>query len=535
MPLCPASALDADYDVCVIGAGPAGLACAFDLHDAGLRVLLLEAGGEQPVPGEPDVRAAEIAHPDCHDPIDIVAASALGGSTHWWGGRSIPFDPADFRLWPLSYDELLPWYDKAADFLGSKSVSESRAPGAFAKLRAFDAVRDECWGPELNMARRWRARIRAAAGPAIVLGARVLKLERDDARVSAAHVRIGGAHKRVRAACFVLTAGGLGTLKLLLLLQRETPSLFGGARGPLGAGYMGHLTGTMATLEPADRADIAAFATRPLGDGVFARRRLRPRAETITREGIVNIAFWLENGSAADSAHGSATASARFLATRLMRFGRGEGALGPHIANVARDPFGAAAGLFNAAYLLAYARITGRHPRPTTLTPSGANAWRLDYHAEQPPRASNRISLAETLDSCGQPKLKIDFRMQDEEIEAVVRAHELLDADLQTAGAGRLRFAGARADCLARVKAAARDGYHQLGGAIMSESAATGVVDTQCRTHDLDNLYLAAGSVFPSGGQANPTLTIVALARRLAAHIAAQAPVARTAAETAAA
>ncbi|MDZ4691582.1 FAD-dependent oxidoreductase [Terricaulis sp.] len=512
MPLAPHSALDSEFDVCVVGAGPAGLACAFDLHDAGLKVALLEAGGANPIPGEPDVRAAEIAHPEFHDPVDIVAASALGGSTHWWGGRSVPFDPIDFRHWPLSYDELLPWWDKAADFLGSKSVSESAPPPAFAKLENFDALRDECWGPELNMGRRWRQRIAAADGPAIFTNARVTGIARDGARVTG--VRLGD--RTLRAKKVILTSGGLGTLKLLLLMQRETPGVFSDA---LGRGYMGHLTGSISLLAPSDRADVQAFTPRDIGGQIYARRRMRPTPQTITNEHIVNIAFWFENGGANNPEHGDATASARYLATRMMRFGRGEGALGPHVANVMRAPLSAASGLATAAYLLAAARLTGRHPRHTRLTPAAANAWRLDYHAEQPPHADNRISLADTLDSAGLPKLKIDFRMQDEEIEAVVRAHELLGADLQHANAGKLIFAGDHAERIASVRAAARDGYHQLGGAAMGNDAAN-IVDTNLAVRNVENLYIAAGSVFPSGGQANPTLTIVALARRLAAHIA---------------
>jgi choline dehydrogenase-like flavoprotein len=519
MPLASPSALDGDYDACVIGAGPAGLACAFDLCDRGLRVLLLEAGGENPIPGEPDIRAAELLHPAFHDPLDIVAAAALGGSTHWWGGRSVPFDPVDFRFWPLTYDDMLPWWDKAAAFLGSKAVSESEPPPTFAKLRAFDAMRDECWGPELNMARRWRARIRAADGPAVVLGARVIGLEHQGDRITAARARVGAEERRARAAHVVLTCGGLGALKLLLLLQRDAPALFGDA--PLGVGYMGHLTGTIATIEPSDVNDVPAFACRPLGDGVFARRRLRPAPAAVTNEKIVNIAFWFENGDADNPQHGSASASARYLATRLARFGRGSEPLGPHIANVARAPWSAASGLASALYLLASARLTGRHPRATTLTPARVGRWRLDYHAEQPRHEDNRIALAETHDSVGLPKLKIDFRMQDEEIEGVVRAHELLDADLRAAGAGRLHFHGARDECIARVRAAARDGYHQLGGAVMGDDPRTSVVTTDLRAHGLANLWVASGSVFPSGGQANPTLTIVALARRLAAHLAA--------------
>lgn len=514
MPLAPLSALDGEFDVCVVGAGPAGLACAFDLHGRGLKVALLEAGGARPTPGEPDVRAAEIAHPEFHDPVDIVAASALGGSTHWWGGRSVPFDPVDFRSWPVGYDDLLPWWEKAGEFLGSRGVSESPPPPAFQRLQRFDAVRDECWGPELNMGRRWRARIAAADGPVIVTGARVTGLDCDNGRIAA--VRVG--ERRVRAGHVVLASGGLGALKLLLLLQRDHPGLFGET---LGAGYMGHLTGSIALIAPSDPDDIAAFATRELSGGAFARRRLRPLSQTVTGERIVNIAFWCENGAAGNPEHGNATASARYLATRLLRFGRGEGALGPHIDNVMRAPFSAASGLAAAAYLLAAARLTGRHPHNLTLTPAAKGAWRLDYHAEQPPHADNRISLADSLDSAGLPKLRIDFRFKDEEIEAVVRAHDLLDADLQHAGAGKLVFHGDREQRIASVRAAARDGYHQLGGAVMSADAHAGVVDTDLRTHAVANLWIAAGSVFPSGGQANPTLTIVALARRLAAHIAA--------------
>lgn len=518
MPLSPPSALDGDYDVCVIGAGPAGLACAFDLHDRGQRVLLLEAGGENPIPGEPDIRAAELLHPAYHDPLDIVAASALGGSTHWWGGRSLPFDPVDFRFWPLAYDAMLPWWRKAAEFFGSKSVNESPPPPGFAKLRAFDAVRDECWGPELNMGRRWRARIRAADGPAIVLGARCVGLDHDNNRIGAVRARIGAEERRIRARHVVLTCGGLGALKLLLLLQRQAPALFDDA--PLGVGYMGHLTGTIATIEPSYANDVAAFACRPVGDNVFARRRLRPTPETVTQKNLVNIAFWFENSDANNPEHGSASASARYLATRLARLGSGSEPIGPHISNIARAPWSAATGLASALYLLAAARLTGRHPRATTLTPARAGQWRLDYHAEQPRHDDNRISLADTLDSVGLPKLKIDFRMQAQEIESVVRAHEALDADLRAAGAGRLHFHGSREDCIARVHAAARDGYHQLGGAIMGDDPRASVVTTDLRVHGLANLWVASGSVFPSGGQANPTLTIVALARRLAAHLA---------------
>ncbi|MCR6644935.1 MAG: FAD-binding protein [Terricaulis sp.] len=199
MPLTSSAALDHAYDVCIVGAGPAGLACALDCHDAGLKTLVLEAGGLNPVPGAPDILAAEISDPDWHDPIPIVAAAALGGTSHWWGGRCAPLDSADFRSWPITEADMAPWWEKAAAFLGAHGVSESPPPPGFEKLARFDALRDETWGPERNMARRWRARLRAKAGPVIVRHARVTGLDIDTGRVTRLNVRIDNAEKSVRA------------------------------------------------------------------------------------------------------------------------------------------------------------------------------------------------------------------------------------------------------------------------------------------------------------------------------------------------
>lgn len=520
-----AGVLDAEFDACVVGAGPAGIACALDLSARGLKVLLLEAGREKPVPGNPDLLAAELSHPEHHDPTDIVAAHALGGSSHWWGGRSVPLDLADFAHWPLSYEHMLPWYARAAEFLGAEAVHETPAPGAFADLSDFDATRDETWCPQVNMSIRWRDALRREDGPVVLLGARVTGLSHNAGRIEGLSVRVGDETHTARAKRFILTSGGLGGLKLLLLAQRDAPTLFGGPDGPLGRGYMGHLTGAVADIELARPENVSAFSTRSVEHRVRARRRIRPRDETIAREHIFNIAFWLENAANDNAEHGSSVASAKYVAARMMRAlarrGGENAPLKPHLDNIARAPISAGLGVARAGYLLAMTRLTGQLPRPPLTVPSGKGTWRLDYHAEQSSDPNNRISLSSTrADSVGLPALKIDFRFSDEDIASVLRAHDLLDADLQRAGAGRLHLRGDREACLRTIKAYARDGYHQLGGAVMHPEPAHGVVDTACRAHGLGNLWIVSGSVFPSGGQANPTLTIVALSRRLAAHLA---------------
>src|SRR5262249_2621586 len=146
---------------------------------------------------------------------------------------------------------------------------------------------------------------------------------------------------------------------------------------------------------------------------------------------------------------------------------------------------------------------------PRRFLTSGGNGWRLVYHSEQKADPSNRISLSEHHDSVGLPKLRIDFHFKDHDTAAVVRTHELLGAGLRKAGAGKLRWTAT--DPQARVAASARDGYHQIGGAVMSTQRGKGVVDPNCRVHDFENLWIASSSVFPTSGQANPTLTIMAL------------------------
>ena len=527
MPLAAADALESAFDVCVVGTGPAGLACGLRCHERGLSVLMLEAGGERPIPGKPDILAADIAIPGWHDPTDIVSASALGGTSHWWGGRSVPFDPIDFTHWPINAETMAPWYEDAAAFLGALAVHETPAPGAFAKLTDFDAVRDETWCAQINMAKRWRARIHALDGPAFVLGARVTALIYEAGAIAGLRVLVGGVQRTARARHVVLACGGLGGLRLMLLAQRTAPALFGGPEGKLGRGYMGHLTGTIADLVPANPADAAAFAFRRLGKGMYARRRIRSRAATIAREGIANTAFWIDNASNENPAHGSSVASAKYVAARMVRqfasLGRRteEAPLQAHLDNIARAPVSATAGLARAGYLLAWSRLTGRLPRSNSFTPSGAGMWETRYHAEQWPDADNRIRLSDGhTDSVGMPRLHINFRMSERDIASVVRAHDLLDADLQAAGAGRLHWRAPREECAAMVADFARDGYHQLGGAAMSNDPTLGIVDSECRVHGLSNLWVASSSVFASSSHANPTLTIVALARRIAERLA---------------
>jgi choline dehydrogenase-like flavoprotein len=98
-----------------------------------------------------------------------------------------------------------------------------------------------------------------------------------------------------------------------------------------------------------------------------------------------------------------------------------------------------------------------------------------------------------------------------------LKAQELFARALETIGLGRVERVR-QADGSPHLARPAGS-HHLMGTTRMHEDPRQGVVDANCRVHGLDNLYVAGSSVLPTGGYANPTLTLVALALRLADHL----------------
>jgi choline dehydrogenase-like flavoprotein len=118
---------------CVVGAGPVGIAVARGIAAAGLEVLLVEAGGFAPDKDIEALSSGEVTEGSRHAPLTLYRRRVIGGSSYVWGGRCTPFDPIDFRQrpwiphsgWPIGYDELLPWYEQANQFLDAGSFDYS--------------------------------------------------------------------------------------------------------------------------------------------------------------------------------------------------------------------------------------------------------------------------------------------------------------------------------------------------------------------------------------------------------------------------
>lgn len=528
-------------DVAVVGSGPVGLKLALDLADFGMDVLLIESGLERRDRDTQALSDAVIANPRAHAPMALAVSRAFGGTSNLWGGRAVPLDEIDFAQrpyaalaqWPIAFGEVSRWYESACRFLdcGPPNFSDDAFADLESKSDGLKLSRLERWcaNPKLRAVHGNRARRHPKLR--IAFGATVLKVNVDADRhvVRDLLVAIGGMRERVSARSYVIAAGGLETTRLLLASRMTKPSLFGGPHGPLGRFYMGHLFGSIADIVFERSEDDLQFAfTRDAADR-YVRRRFTLDAKTQQENNVLNMAAWPEPPPLDDPRHGSGILSLAYLALRAPVIGRmlspeairirkvgvAPLSLGTHLRNIFKDGFVSSK---LAARFLA-ARYGDRVRLPGFFVPNKGHRYAFHYHGEQLAHAESRVSLSERTDALGQPCLAIDLRFAQIDAASVVKTHRLMEGRIRAAGIGRLEYNVAEQGRIAAVLAQASDGFHQIGTARMATDEREGIVDSDSKVHGVSNLFLAGSAIFPSSGQANPTLTAVALAARLAAHL----------------
>jgi choline dehydrogenase-like flavoprotein len=153
--------------------------------------------------------------------------------------------------------------------------------------------------------------------------------------------------------------------------------------------------------------------------------------------------------------------------------------------------------------------------RKALIKGTSCRRWRTRFYYECVPSPDNRVSLGEEKDQFGRRRSQLTWHLSEQDLDSAYRFHVYLNNILQKAGAGRLLFF----DELSQWRSNTETGKHPAGTTRMHDDPKQGVVDKNCRVHGLENLYITGSSIFPTVGYANPTLTIVALAVRLAKHL----------------
>lgn len=528
-------------DVCVIGAGPAGICLALDLAERGLSVVLLESGQHGTDEPTQDLSRGEVADERLHSPPDRYRLRRLGGASAIWGGRCMPMDPLDFEArpqlplsgWPIGFEDLRPHYEAANRWAeaGRFAYSAREAlPGAAPLIRGFDSERISTDGLErfscpTPFGQRYRHRLALAPRLRVLLGANAmhLQLAEDGRSLSAVQVQsLKGRRAVVRARATVLAAGGLETARLLLASQDVAPAGIGNQHDVVGRYYMCHIAGNVGQLDICGTTDAVRHGYERSPEGIYCRRRLAVVASEQQRLGLANLVARLHFPRISDPAHHSGVLSGLYLARHLIsyEYARRLQEAPPHrldglrhLRNVLADPLDTTAFV---AHWLRH-RTLAERKFPSVILRNRHNRFSLEIHAEQRPLAHSRVTLSEQRDALGLPRLRVDWRWDHEDIDSVRRSLDLMAKELRASGVAELRYQPETLESeLLRFGAY---GGHHLGTTRMGQDVRTSVVDAHCQVHGVHNLFVASSAVFPTSSQANPTLTLLALALRLSAHL----------------
>lgn len=544
-----------DFDVIVVGAGIAGAMVAYKLAQAGARVLILESGSRNPsrsnmvgayaiapvkTPHKPYVNPeSDLKAPSPDAPNDYYDQSTqslaqfksyyerrTGGSTwHFLGHtprmlrsdfkmRSIygggPDFPRDFADWPLTYDDVEPWYCEAEKEMGvagsdeewnnlfdsprskpfpmnmiwpsysdtwiAKRINGERFDGAEYRVRSTPSARNSelydgrppCAGnsicvPLCPIGAKYDGSVHVAkaiaAGASLWERCVVTKLDRDaDGSVHSAHfLTYGGVSQSVTAEIVVVAAHAIETPKLLLMSGLANTS------DQVGRNLMDHLSRSAFGITP---EKLFPFRGPPSTSGIESFRDGGFRAERAGFRISLNNDGWSRKGA-------------------------------PYTEIVD---------------LLTNKRLIGADLQ-AALFDRVARQLRLSCSVEVAPDANNRVELSMTKDALGLPRPKITFTPPSYSLKGLAQAVRSL-ADI-------FRLVNAT-----EVDLGAKDSYdgagHIMGTCRMGTDPGSSVVDCECRTHDHKNLFVVGSSVFPTVGSPNPTLTLAALTLRASKTIASQ-------------
>lgn len=492
-----------ETDVCIVGAGPAALVIARELCSVGMRLTLLESGGVDFDALVQELNAGQVVG-DSYDDLRQVRNRRIGGSVNIWNtdidgsaaAKYVPLDPIDFEErewlehsgWSLGYEELEPWYTRAQTICGLGPFAYEGSAWAEPARQPLDLGS----GPlesrvyQLGTSGALLAPLVSAFGAQdrleLLHHATVTELlakQRPD-RVSAVAVSVPGRSGRVyvHAHTFILAAGAIENARLLLLSGAGRHHRLGNEHELVGRFFMEHPRDYALTLIPARPSffmDAAFYDQHSSNGGTVIMGRLAVTASALR-------------------AHRSLQASATLLPAAARA------PLRECIARRLRLQHG------RTDYPRAGAGWSQRHGATSAF-----KRVRLLLNLEQAPHARNRIVLGRERDPFGCCRAELDWRWSDGEQRALDRTRRLFADALESGGYGRVEIAAQlRPD---------PNAHHHAGTTRMHDDPRLGVVDSNCRVHGVDNLYVAGASVFPTAGFANPTLTIVALSARLADHL----------------
>jgi choline dehydrogenase-like flavoprotein len=495
-------------DLCIVGAGAAGISMALRFINTPVKVILLEGGGFQYEDRMQELYAGQTSG-QRYFPLKSIRLHYFGGTTGHWAGFCAPYDEIDFQKrdwiehsgWPVSRKDLDPYYEIAQQMLelGPYNYNQdfwmNKDPEMISLPFDQSRVWNKIWqfSPPTRFGKKYRDAIVEAKNIHLYTYANVTDIGANEQvnRVTQVTIRnFEGKTHTVRAKKFILACCAVQNARMLMASNKQAPRGLGNDRDLVGRFFMEHLELKSAELWLTNPEKMKMYQWE--SEVTKARAELAISPELQTRYKILN---------------GTSSLTPLEIAKDQQAFiDIWEDEKGNGMAKNMREE-----------------HDNDRAEAADKKEEKGYRAFQLFTRIEQAPNPNSRITLDKEKDELGVPRSHLHWELTSLEKKSIRKIYELIGAEAGMAGIGRVRLLDyLRDESDMGWPSFTGGGWHHMGTTRMSSDPSTGVVDPDCRVHGIDNLYIAGSSCFPTAGAANPTLTLVALSLRLAEHVKSQ-------------
>jgi len=491
-------------DICIIGAGAAGVSIALDWMKTPYKVILLESGGFEYDEKVQDLNGGKTTGQK-YFPLKASRLRFFGGTTGHWAGMCSPYDNVDFVKrnwvpdsgWPITRQDMDPFYARAHEILhlGPYNYDFNYWQKELPNLNAFPLDQNVVWNKmwQFSQARFgeiYKETIIKAKNVHLYTYATAVNIMTNPNLSSVSEVTVknyaGKTHK-VRAKHFILACGAIQNARLLLASNSQVPKGLGNDRDVVGRYFMEHL----------EIASAELWLLKPFPTDLYSWHFgvTKACAELAITEKVQ-----------ADNRILNGTASMLPLA------------LGRHTKSRMEiwqddDPRKSLEKLF--AHWDEAAKEAEKENKGNIT-----RAYQFSTRIEQSPNPNSRVTIGNEKDELGVPRANLHWELTALDKRSIRRIYQLIGQQMGVAGIARVKLMDYLADENDNsFPDTTNGGWHHMGTTRMSDDPKKGVVNANCQVHGIDNLYVAGSGCFTTAGAPNPTLTLVSLSLRLSDHV----------------
>jgi hypothetical protein len=486
-------------DITIIGAGAAGIMLGLKLAAKGKSVTIIESGHI----GEDEERQSLNEVEQTGKLMNNAVwgrKRAVGGTTIAWGGQSLPFTSIDFEKrewiknsgWPLKFEELEKYYNEANSFMGIDNLNYSSDifPRIQLKIPAIDPeifnIHVSKWANQPDFYKKYKNELQ---GLTVVYNAHTTAIHKEEKKITSLTVKNFNRQSfSVPVNKIIITAGTIESIRLLMTNDLSVPN------GWLGKCFMEHPCIEAGDVKVADLYKLQQYFNTHTWNNHRYSVRISLSEKFQRQQQLLNCSASLMFSLPEDcfDPYGELKSFKQdFKLKRLIK-------ISGSVFSIMKSGW---AYFFKKFYYKPNAQGT------------------LALMIEQEPLSESYISLSEKADRFGIPEAKINRNISPLTWKTAVAVSENIKKQFADSGLGNVELKEHISYANKDWKDLLSDVCHHMGGCRMSDSPSEGVVNTDLKVWDTDNMYICSCAVFPTSSHSNPTLTMLALGARLVNHL----------------